>query len=61
MDETGYYICVGVVVYKWKGIPTNLEPQKCAELKWFDINNLPDNIMPSTKHTISLFKNKQFN
>ena len=61
MDETGYYICVGVVARKWKGIPQNLEPRKCAELKWFDLDKLPDDMMPSTKITVSLFRGGKFN
>lgn len=30
----------------------NLEPEKCSELKWFDIDNLPDNIIPNDKRAI---------
>ena len=34
---------------KWTGNITNMEPNKCDELKWYDINNLPDNILPEVK------------
>jgi len=34
---------------KWNGDVTNMEPNKCDELKWCDINNLPDNILPEVK------------
>ncbi len=26
----------------WNGTPTNAEPEKCSELRWSDINNLPN-------------------
>lgn len=28
----------------WSGEPTILEPQKCAELAWFDLDALPDQV-----------------
>ncbi len=30
---------------KWQGDPKNMEPEKCASLEWFDLNNLPDNLL----------------
>ncbi len=36
----------------YNGNITNMEPLKCSELKWFDINNLPDNIIPNDKRAI---------
>ena len=31
---------------KWQGEIKNQEPKKCAELKWFNVNNLPTNFIP---------------
>jgi ADP-ribose pyrophosphatase YjhB (NUDIX family) len=30
----------------WNGTPTNLEPDRCAELVWHGIDNLPDDTIP---------------
>ena len=33
-------------VNKYKGILINNEPEKCKELKWFEVEKLPENIIP---------------
>ncbi len=37
------YITLFFSVKSWSGDPKNMEPEKCYELGWFDINNLPEN------------------
>lgn len=34
---------------KWTGNIINMEPNKCDELKWYNIKNLPNNILPEVK------------
>lgn len=36
------YFCTEI----YTGTPVIKEENKCSELKWFDINNLPDNLIP---------------
>lgn len=42
---------------KWRGEVTNMEPDKCSELSWYDINNLPENIIPCVKKAIENYQN----
>jgi len=40
-------------VYKdFDGEVINMEPEKCSELKWFDIDKLPNDIIPNDKRAI---------
>lgn len=45
---------------KWEGEPKIMEPNKCDDLRWFDVNNLPDNIVPYIKQAIECFSNNTF-
>jgi len=41
-----------VHIYKWQGEPFNAEPDKCDDLLWADINQLPPNTVPYVKQAI---------
>jgi len=38
---------------KWEGEITNGEPEKCEELEWFDVHNLPPNIIDAVRKVIN--------
>lgn len=58
-SDTVFYQ-VGVLVKKYSGEPQNMEPAKCDELKFFDLNNLPNNLFLGTKGNILLYLNNKF-
>lgn len=39
---------------KWQGKPFNAEPQKHSELRWADINNPPNNVIPEVKQALAM-------
>ena len=41
-----------VHVRNWQGEPANTEPEKCDELRWVNINELPDNVIPYVRKAI---------
>ncbi len=43
---------------KWSGEPKIGEPDKNEEIKWFDINNLPDNLVDDRKLAIKNYLQK---
>lgn len=46
LGKKGIYYCFYMRIKNYTGEIKIGEPNKCAELKWFDIENLPENIIP---------------
>lgn len=53
-------IDVFLTAKKWHGKIKNLGPHKCDDLNWFDVNNLPKNIISYVKFAIDNIKDKKF-
>lgn len=42
-----------VQIQRWEGEPFNAEPEKCDELRWVDMDDLPGNIIPYVRRAIA--------
>lgn len=57
---TKHFVQIGVLVKKYSGILEVIEKDKCDELRFFDLDNLPE-LFIGTKPNIELFKeNKMY-
>jgi len=52
LDDDSDWVDVYFEASKWSGDARNAEPEKASEMAWHDINNLPDNVVPTVKSTL---------
>lgn len=45
-----------LVAIQWAGNITNGEPHKCAELAWYPLNHLPENVIPYVRKAIENYR-----
>lgn len=55
------YVAFFFQAMQWVGQPSIMEPEKCDDLAWFDLNDLPKNMVPSHQLAVAMMnKNEQF-
>lgn len=56
-SDNDNYINYFLKCNNFEGIPTIMEKDKCDELRWIDINNIPNNTITAEKRAIYNYKN----
>lgn len=52
------YINFFFMAENYNGTPIINEPDKCSDMQWYDINNIPENTIDSEKRAIYNYNNK---
>ncbi|PID86578.1 hypothetical protein CSB08_00145 [Candidatus Gracilibacteria bacterium] len=57
-DDRGERLYFVIEVVDFLGKPINLELEKCEEIKWFALSNLPENITSQVEICLKVIQNK---
>lgn len=57
LQKDEHWIQINFLVKKWSGNLEVKEPTKCGEWKWFDLDNLPENIFFGHSKFLPAYKN----
>lgn len=52
------YIDFFLIVDKWQGKPKIIEHDKCDDMQWFSLNNLPKNTLLHIRQVVKSYSNK---
>jgi mutator protein MutT len=54
------YVCFFFEAIEWTGEIRNCEEDKCDDIRWFDLDQLPDNLTPEVKVALDKYKKQIF-
>lgn len=57
MNDYAHFITIGFLCKEFKGEPKVMEPDEITEWRWFDLNNLPENMFFPSKNIIKNYLN----
>ncbi len=57
MHRLNKYIDIFFTASTWEGVPRITEPDLCDDVRWFPLDNLPENMIPSIRHVIGQYLN----
>lgn len=55
-NENAHWVAMSYLCKIENGNPKIMEPDKASDMKWFDLNNLPDKLTITTKKAIADYK-----
>jgi 8-oxo-dGTP pyrophosphatase MutT (NUDIX family) len=58
--ENAEYFDFYFTAEEWEGEPRNCEPEKCDDMRWFPLNDLPDNLVPNVRQALQAYKAGEF-
>lgn len=58
MTDTAHYVTIGFLVTEYEGDLKTMEPETILKWKWFNLNELPENIYNPSKKCIEKYKGK---
>lgn len=56
VTDTAHYVTVGFIAKEYSGEVKTMEPETILEWKWFDLDNLPENLYKPSAKCIQKYK-----
>ncbi|HLY25641.1 MAG TPA: NUDIX domain-containing protein [Aggregatilineales bacterium] len=57
-EEKQHWVSPSYICRIVEGAPTIMEPEKCSEIGWFALDNMPDNLTQVTRHDLALYRER---